>query len=668
MSHSPETSQAAPADLRHYEDSWEAIYNLIDEGSSWSGHERNCTFLNTRTPVFANVSAATGLDFPDDSRAVAMVDWDLDGRLDIWVTNRTAPRVRFLHNRSSSTHHYVMFRLQGTTANRDAIGARVELHGADGSRQIRTLHAGDGYLAQSSKWLHFGLGEVAGIREATVRWPGGAIETFADVTADSRLVLVQGTGRATPWVAPRGAVALSPGPLDLPDPGADTRTWISGRVPFPADSYHAWDGAEKPLDAFQGRPLLINLWSRTCAPCVAELADWKTRADALAAAGLTILALCVDEDEAARAGAAKDAQILPFASGLVTPQVVTAFEIVSRAMLESRQPLPVPVSILLDAKGHTAALYKGRLTADQLMTDLALLEAPLEQQRTASLPFPGRWVTSPLTANPRQIVGTLMKAGRTSDARDYTLRCLDARSQLPLPSSTKASLTLFLGDLEIDAGHLEKAVSIYQQLFALAPDDPAIHREAGIRLVTKQRVQEAIPHLEKAVSLAPSDANARLNLASLLLREGLSDQAIEHFRELVAQVPRAAPVHFYLASALQSRGHVAEAITSYRAAHQLKPGSPATNNLAWILATNRDDALRNGAEAVALAELVCRETGRQDPLVLNTLAAAEAETGQFDRAIATTEAALALAVGKPELSAKLTENLRSFKAGRPVRE
>jgi len=668
VSHSPETAQAAPADLRHYEDSWEAIYNLIDEGSSWSGHERNCAFLNTKTPVFANVSAATGLDFPDDSRAVAMVDWDLDGRLDIWITNRTAPRVRFLHNRSRSAHHYTMLRLQGTAANRDAIGARVELHGADGTRQIRTLHAGDGYLAQSSKWLHFGLGEAAGIRKATVRWPGGAVETFAGVTADSRLVLVQGTGRATAWEAPRGAVSLPPGPLVLPDPADQARTWISGRVPFPTDRYHAWDGAEKRLDAFKGRPLLINLWSRTCGPCVAELADWKTRADALAAAGLTVLALCVDDEEAARAGAAKDAESLPFASGRVTPQVVTAFETVSRAMLESRRPLPVPVSILLDAKGHTAALYKGRLTADQLLADLALLDAPPDQQRAASLPFPGRWATPPLTANPRQVVGTLMKAGRTGDARDYTLRCLDPQSQLPLPPSTKASLTLFLGDLEIDAGNLEKAVAIYRQLFALAPDDPAIHREAGIRLVTKQRVQEAIPHLEKAVSLAPSDANSRLNLASLLLREGMTDQAIEHFRELAAQLPRAVPVHFYLASALQSRGRAAEAVASYRTAHQLKPGSPATNNLAWILATSRDDALRNGAEAVALAELVCRETGRNDPLLLNTLAAAEAETGQFDRAIATTEAALALAAGKAELSATLTENLRAFKAGQPVRE
>jgi tetratricopeptide (TPR) repeat protein/thiol-disulfide isomerase/thioredoxin len=668
VSQSPETPKATPADLRRYEDSWEAIYNLIDEGASWSGHERNCTFLNTLSPVFANVSASTGLDFPDDSRAVAMVDWDLDGRLDIWLTNRTAPRVRFLHNRSRSAHHYVMLRLQGTTANRDAVGARVELLGADGARLVRTLHAGDGYLSQSSKWLHFGLGMATDIQKATVRWPGGTVETFTGVTADSRLVLVQGTGLATTWTPPRGGITLLPGPLELPSRPDQTRTWISGRVPFPATHYLGWDATEKSLDAFKGRPLLINLWSHHCGPCQTELASWKNREDVISAAGLTILTLCVDEEKATRASAAQDAQNRRWASGLVSPAIVTAFETVSRSMLESRQPLPVPVSILLDAKGHTAALYKGSLTAEQLLADLALLDASPDQQRAASLPFTGRWATPPLTANPRQIVGTLMKGGRTSDARDYALRCLSPESQLPLPLPTKASLTLFLGDLEIDAGRLDSAVALYRQLLSLAPADPAIHREASIRLIAKQRVTDAIPHLEKTVALAPTDTESRLNLASLLLRENRNDRAIEHFRTLAAQLPQAAAIHFYLANALQSSGRTAEAVASYRAAHQLKPGSPATNNLAWILATSHDDTIRHGSEALSLAEIMCQKNGRHDPKFLQTLAAAQAETGQFNQAVTTAETALALAADQIELKTQLTQNLNAFKTGRPIRK
>ncbi len=666
MSQSPETAKAAPAQLRRYEDSWEAIYNLIDEGASWSGEERNCTFLNTRGSVFANASAATGLDFPDDSRAVAMVDWDLDGRLDMWVTNRTAPRIRFLHNQSRSAHHFVMFRLRGTTANRDAIGARIEVTLTGGAKLIRTLHAGDSYLAQSSKWVHFGLGETAGIEKVSVRWPGGALESFDGVSADSRWVLVQGSARAAAWQAPRGVITPAPRPLELPDLPSTARTWISGRVPMPVETYKSWDGATKPLDEFAGKPVLINLWSRSCGPCVAELTEWKEHAAAFQKSGLTILALCADGAEHERA--AKFAAGLPFASGLSTPEMATAFETVSRAFLESRRPLPVPVSILLDANGHTAALYKGRLEASQMLADVALLNAPPEQQRAASLPFTGRWASPPLMVNPRQVIGTLMKGGRPQEAKAYTRRCLDPKSQLALPQSARASLTLFLGDLELDAGALDAAVAIYDQLFILAAEDAGIHREAGLRLVTKQRVPDAIRHLEKAVALAPNHADSRLNLASLLQRVNQPDKAIGHFRELARQQPGSAPVHFFLANALQSRGFTGEAIASYRTAHQLKPGSPATNNLAWMLATSRDDSLRNGAEALTLAELVCRGAGANDPLLLNTLAAAYAETGQFDKAVATTEAALKLAAGKTEITALLTKNLEAFRRKAPLRE
>ena len=61
---------------------------MIVEGRSFSGNERNCVFLNTGEATaakgrFANVSAVSGLDFPDDARAVALVDWDHDGDEDL---------------------------------------------------------------------------------------------------------------------------------------------------------------------------------------------------------------------------------------------------------------------------------------------------------------------------------------------------------------------------------------------------------------------------------------------------------------------------------------------------------------------------------------------------------------------------------------------------------
>ena len=149
------------SDGTYSEEFWQGVHqaqDLLRQGKSWSGHERNCCFLNTGGERFANVSALSGLDFLDDGRSLGIVDWDHDGDLDLWTTNRTSPRVRFLRNEFPTEHHYLALQLQGngTSTNRDAIGARVELHPGN---VIKTLRAGEGFLAQSTKWIHFGLGD-----------------------------------------------------------------------------------------------------------------------------------------------------------------------------------------------------------------------------------------------------------------------------------------------------------------------------------------------------------------------------------------------------------------------------------------------------------------------------------------------------------------------------
>ena len=174
MSHSPLRIAGKPVDPR-YRDGWSRITDLIETGGSWSGRERNCCFLNLGGDLpFADVSYASGFDFPDDARAVASVDWDHDGDLDLWVTNRTAPRLRFLRNNGSPGQRGLLVRLQGTSGNRDAIGARLELSesGGDARPLVRFVTAGSGYLAQSSKWVHFGVGAADGSFRLTIRWPG----------------------------------------------------------------------------------------------------------------------------------------------------------------------------------------------------------------------------------------------------------------------------------------------------------------------------------------------------------------------------------------------------------------------------------------------------------------------------------------------------------------
>jgi len=92
----------------------------------------NKLFRNDTTDTqwrFRDVTQQVGLDYPDDGRAVAVVDWDHDGDLDLWISNRNAPRLRLMLNNTPVENHWVALQLvgNGKTTNRDAIGARVEL-------------------------------------------------------------------------------------------------------------------------------------------------------------------------------------------------------------------------------------------------------------------------------------------------------------------------------------------------------------------------------------------------------------------------------------------------------------------------------------------------------------------------------------------------------------
>lgn len=90
--------------------------------------------------------------------------------------------------------------------------------------------------------------------------------------------------------------------------------------------------------------------------------------------------------------------------------------------------------------------------------------------------------------------------------------------------------------------------------------------------------------------------------------------------------------------------------------------------LAWILATDSDASLRNGVEAVRLAEQACTLTKRQNPEALDTLAAAYAEIGKFDEAVKAQQAALTIAPteGCAELAqARYKQRLALYEAKQP---
>jgi len=128
--------------------------------------------------------------------------------------------------------------------------------------------------------------------------------------------------------------------------------------------------------------------------------------------------------------------------------------------------------------------------------------------------------------------------------------------------------------------------------------------------------------------------------------------------------------HGQLAAALRAEGHTREAVSHYRAALRIHPRHlESLNNLAWLLATARDPALRRPDEAVRLAS-AAHELAGGDPNVADTLAAAHAAAGHYARAAAVLEQALARVdpTADPTLRAALEARLRLYRQHRPYRE
>jgi spermidine synthase len=112
-------------------------------------------------------------------------------------------------------------------------------------------------------------------------------------------------------------------------------------------------------------------------------------------------------------------------------------------------------------------------------------------------------------------------------------------------------------------------------------------------------------------------------------------------------------------------------VAERRDALRSRPDDPASlNDTAWMLATNPNASIRNGAEAVKLPERALGLSGGSQPAVLDTLAAAYAEAGRFADAVKTAKTALRLAheQGNDKLAEKLAARIALYEGGRPYRD
>ena len=207
------------------------------------------------------------------------------------------------------------------------------------------------------------------------------------------------------------------------------------------------------------------------------------------------------------------------------------------------------------------------------------------------------------------------------------------------------------------------------EALGLAPGAPARALALG-RLDRRQgRLPAAIAELSAATGAEPPLAAVYRELAGAHLAAGDTAASLRVHTEWTARFPEDPEAHATLGGLLILMGRTRDAVPSFAAAIALDPDlASSANNLAWIRATHRDPAVRDGAEAVRLAQRACELTGFQQPDCLDTLAAAYAEKGDFAAAERLARQALATGVTGRVAHAEIEQRLALYARHEPFRD
>jgi len=304
--------------------------------------------------------------------------------------------------------------------------------------------------------------------------------------------------------------------------------------------------------------------------------------------------------------------------------------------------------------------------------------------------FASFWIIH--SASQHAYVGIKLASARKLDAA--LAEAMKAVDSDPADAAARRFSALILNEL----GRTSESLPYAQRAIELNPLDGAAHLELAVALAGQGQMESALGEVRRALELGPENPAAWDFSLFCLSKLGRTDEAINAARDGLAVFPYRGELHHGLGLALRQEQDFVKAANHFAYALLLRPdlvdgranfrltlrqigNAPdglkrlqevalfandapmILNEMAWFFATQPDATLRNGPEAVRLAEHACALAGRTAPEMLAALAAAYAESGRFSEAIKVAEEARARASGNPDMLNLTEKLLAAFQAG-----
>jgi tetratricopeptide (TPR) repeat protein len=242
--------------------------------------------------------------------------------------------------------------------------------------------------------------------------------------------------------------------------------------------------------------------------------------------------------------------------------------------------------------------------------------------------------------------------------------------QIDVPASDLYRIVDNALDLQ-KKGENAAALAEWKKALEMDPNDARANNGIAVALSVAGNSDDAIAYFHKAIQINANFFEAFYNLGLELVKKNQLNEAIDAWLNAVRIRPDFAAGHENLGYAFYLQGKFADSLAHLRLALEDEPDRVSVLNLAAsLMATCPDASIRNGTEAMALANRAQRLTVGHDAAILDTLSAAHAEVGSFPQAIETEQRAIVLATqqGKLQLANTLKAHLTRYRSNAPLRE